>query len=418
MVSFRSSAVCGLPVSLPLSFSTFSWMILCQLFFLFVFTPYFTDGALAKTGIASTTSPNPAIKTAISSVTTSPGQRPVHKNLSPLRPPFPNGPCGGTVVEIPPSETYAVDTHLNGNTLVLPPRTIKVWLPPGFPQRGKKASTNASSSLSKSPPTPSTQTWTTLYCHDGQNAMTDSDSWTGNSWRLMGALTRLMERDLLTVNPSNLIVVMIPSASEQWLGGTVRRRHLEYADGGLAQEAHAHFVAKTLVPYIDNRFWGSTGTTDTTGSAPTHERYLMGSSMGGLASLQLLLEHPDLFSGAACLSPYFTPLSVQSVAEKGESIRDKRVYMDIGGDMGETRVPFLDLLDHVAASELRFQNPGYFWLDTQLQPTVSAMKTVMKQKGFSDMLYHEEPGGRHNERAWAQRIDLPLLHLFGKRYAD
>ena len=32
--------------------------------------------------------------------------------------------------------------------------------------------------------------------------------------------------------------------------------------------------------------------------------------------------------------------------------------------------------------------------------------------------YEKFPGGRHNERAWAQRIHRPLLHLYGKLNDD
>ena len=32
--------------------------------------------------------------------------------------------------------------------------------------------------------------------------------------------------------------------------------------------------------------------------------------------------------------------------------------------------------------------------------------------------YEQFPGGRHNERAWAQRIHRPLLHLYGKLNDD
>ena len=86
--------------------------------------------------------------------------------------------------------------------------------------------------------------------------------------------------------------------------------------------------------------------------------------------------------------------------------------MDIGGDIGDEKVPFLDLLDHV--TQEHWWNPGYFWLDTQLQPAVEAMKWTLEMAGVN-VDYQQVAGGRHNERAWSQRIDLPLLHLLGKK---
>lgn len=281
------------------------------------------------------------------------------------------------MVTIPARDTYGIDTKLSGNQMILPPRAIDVWLPPDF----------STTSEEKHP---------VLLCHDGQNAMSDTSSWTGASWRMIGALTELADRQLLrTPTP---VVVMLPSAEGDFVPG-IRRRHLEYAGDGPFCEAHADFVVSTIKPLIQNRF----GTSD--------EMYAIGSSMGGQASLQLLLRYPNAFQGAACLSPYFEPSTLASVVTNTAVLQSKRLYMDIGGDMGDEKVPVFDLMDHVTPEH--WWNPGYWWLDSQLQTGVEVMKTALNLAKI-DFMFHEEPGGRHNERAWAKRIDLPLLHLFGK----
>jgi len=296
-------------------------------------------------------------------------------------PPFPNGPCGGRVITIPPEDTYGVDLNLAsiniGGDLVMPPRPIHVWLPPGY-EGGRE----------KHP---------VLYCHDGQNAIQDSWSWTGASWRMAGALTRLAEHGL--ISETIPIVVLLESAEGDIFPG-VRRRHLEYGDVNIPfAQAHADFVAKTVKPLIDNQF-----RTNAT------ESYAIGSSLGGQASLHLLLRHPDLFRGAACLSPAFGPFTLNEVKQKSaECLRTKKLYLDIGGDFGDSKVPLLDVMDHMTSKH--WWNPGYFWLDTQLQMGVDAMKDALNKIG-AEYCYEAIPGGRHNERAWAQRIDKPLLHLF------
>lgn len=55
----------------------------------------------------------------------------------------------------------------------------------------------------------------------------------------------------------------------------------------------------------------------------------------------------------------------------------------------------------------------YWWLDTSLQPMIDAVRFALDQAGVK-YRYEKFPGGRHNERAWAQRIHRPLLHLYGK----
>lgn len=73
-----------------------------------------------------------------------------------LQPPFPDGLNGGQIVNLPPSQHY--DLHEYGNSFILPPREISVWLPPDY---------------EKFP----AMKFPVLYVHDGQNAMEDSSSW-------------------------------------------------------------------------------------------------------------------------------------------------------------------------------------------------------------------------------------------------
>ena len=98
---------------------------------------------------------------------------------------------------------------------------------------------------------------------------------------------------------------------------------------------------------------------------------------------------------------------ILDVAVNGRQIveRNVRLYIDNGGDTEDVQVPLFDPADGA--------NPGYWWLDTQLRPGVDAMHASLKLHGV-DVLYKVFPGGRHNERAWGQRVELPLRHLLGK----
>ena len=88
--------------------------------------------------------------------------------------------------------------------------------------------------------------------------------------------------------------------------------------------------------------------------------------------MNLILRHPDLFQSAACLSPYFAPDSIAAVGLLSNGkLTSKRIYMDIGGDVEDTKVPLLDVMDHLTPQH--WWNPGYFWLDTSLRPTADAM---------------------------------------------
>merc|ERR1712071_570475 len=139
--------------------------------------------------------------------------------------------------------------------------------------------------------------------------------------------------------------------------------------------------------------------------------------------------HGDLFGGVACLSPCFQPGTLASVMSMMASnammggrnnvkdsknvLYNKKIYMDNGGDVDDKKVPLFDVMDHVTS--VHWWNPGYWWLDTQLQPSVEVMKMaldLLKEKHLIDFEWERVPGARHNERAWASRIQKPLLHLF------
>ena len=132
--------------------------------------------------------------------------------------------------------------------------------------------------------------------------------------------------------------------------------------------------------------------------------------MGGQASLHLLLRHPTLFGNAACLSPAFQPSILTAVATMDgggprnededdassnvatvASFRDSTIYIDNGGDVDDIKVPFLDLQDHL--SKEHWWNPGYWWLDSQLQPGIDAMKLAFDVKGIP-YIYKRFAGGR------------------------
>ena len=296
------------------------------------------------------------------------------------QPRFPDGPGDGTLIDY--DEKFQVtrkDETGIFNSLkkfLVPDRAIKVWLPPGYFDDSNIA-----------------KTYPVIYCHDGQNAINDEDSWTGNSFRLAGALTELIRNnDKGFINEP--IVVLIPSASEDFIPG-IKRRHLEYGDG-IFGELYVDSLVKNLKPQIDKSFRTKNGADHT---------FSIGSSLGGQISYLSVMRYPDIFGGAAGLSPCFQAGLLTQVLLEGQKLKGKRLYLDNGGDVGDIRVPLIDPLDHISN-----WNPGYFWLDSQLQPGIDAIRGALSFHNISHE-YCRYPGGRHNEREWSRRIDKALLHL-------
>lgn len=154
-------------------------------------------------------------------------------------------------------------------------------------------------------------------------------------------------------------------------------------------QAHGHFVANVLHPYVMNRFRVKEGPDYT---------FSIGSSLGGQASLQLVLRYPHLFGGAACLSPCFQAGTiaatvgnlVQQNGDNHKSLCSKTIYLDNGGDTDDTRVPVFDIMDHFTMNE-NWMNPGFFWLDTQLQPAIDAVCWAL-ERGNVKFKYQKYPG--------------------------
>lgn len=268
--------------------------------------------------------------------------------------------------------------------LALPERAVRVWLPPGYDGERR---------------------FPVLYVHDGQHVMSPSVS---RSWALGETLSRLIAAGDI----SSPVVVMIDSVGANQPGDAgpdfypiVRRRWLEYADANPFGDAYLAYVCDTLKPAIDAQF--------RTLAAPEHTS-AMGSSMGGLAAFLALWRRPEVFGNALCFSPVFQGPLVADVAlraagrlaaaQRGSARDGPRLYIDNGGDTAARRVPLIEPADGADA--------GWWWLDTQLQPGVDAMRTALRLRGV-DFDYHREPGGRHNERAWGRRAERPLRYLYG-----
>jgi len=261
--------------------------------------------------------------------------------------------------------------------VLLPDRGIRVWLPPGYDDDALRQ-----------------KRLPTLYVHDGEGIMRKGP----NTWGLDGTLSRLIAAGEVEAP----IVVMIDSTGQDGLNAgpapIVRRRWLEYGGYPLLGERYLSFVADELKPAIDRRF--------RTLAAPEHT-HTMGSSMGGLCAFLSVWERPDVFGGAACLSPVFqAPLLADVALNGGRRLKGTRLYIDNGGDTPERKVPIVDLDDG--------PDPGWWWLDTNLQPGVDAMCAALTLQRV-DFSYFREPGGRHNERAWGARCERPLRHLLSGR---
>lgn len=222
-----------------------------------------------------------------------------------------------------------------------------------------------------------------LYMQDGQNVFDPAAPYGG--WQVERTADRLIAQGAIR----KLIVVA--------LSNTLRRSY-EYThtedciapgtlEGGGAAD-YADFVVNEVKPLIDRRYRTLAGRSDTA---------ILGSSFGGLISLWIGLEYPQVFRNAGGMSTTANwgrfceqnPRIAEVATQKGKL--DLLVYIDSGGGLGPSGI---DADSYGANVELRHTLEG------------------LGYSSGTDLLYVWAPGALHNEAAWRDRVENPLRFWF------
>ncbi len=266
--------------------------------------------------------------------------------------------------------TGHINRHADFASRYVAPRHVDVWCPYGVAA-------------------PSATRYPVIYMHDGQNLFDPALSFIGVDWGMDEAMTRLI-RD--TGHPG-AIVVGIWNSPLRWReymphkplatpsGRRLLPRFIEQAGGEPLSSEYLRFIVEELKPFIDQNY--------PTLPEPGHT-LVMGSSMGGLISLYALIEYPDVFGGAGCLSTHW-PI----------------------GD--EFMVTFLGKSLPMAGQHRLYFDHGTETLDHDYEPYQRLMDNFVRASGYEagrDWLTRKFGGAEHSERAWRARISIPLAFLF------
>ena len=237
-----------------------------------------------------------------------------------------------------------------------------------------------------------------LYMHDGQMLFDASSTWNKQAWNVHLALARLLREgrvaDTLVVGIHNngkfRHSEYFPQRFLATVGEPFRSKFTaEMLQGKPQSDNYLRFIVEELKPEIDRRYATRPGRENT---------FLMGSSMGGLISVYAMNEYPQVFGGAAGLSiawigtgaPNFElPLAgFNYLREHLAPPAGHRLYMDHGTtEMDEWYGRYQRFVDEIV------RDRGY--------TAANSMSRVFEGTG-------------HNEKAWAERLEIPLLFLLGK----
>ena len=232
-------------------------------------------------------------------------------------------------------------------------REITVYLPAGYDEREELR-------------------YPVLYMQDGQNLFDAHRAYVpGNHWRLQEAADAAIgER---TARP--MIIVGVDHAGPARIDEYTPVKDRKHDNGGGRAAEYARFLIEELKAAIDERFRTLAGAEDTA---------VGGSSLGGLVSLHLALKHPDVFRGAAVMSPsiWWSDRAILAEVDAYDA-PPPRMWLDIGGREGvEALNDARTLRDRIAA------------------------------KGWPAFQFYEDRRGDHSERAWARRARQALEFLF------
>ncbi|MEM1095467.1 MAG: alpha/beta hydrolase-fold protein [Bacteroidota bacterium] len=248
-------------------------------------------------------------------------------------------------------------------------RNVDVWLPVGYD--------------------PHAHPYPLIIAQDGQNLFIPSESFVGIDWGVDEMMHHLISagevRPAVVVGVWNSSKRLQEYMPEQPLAP--HRYHKMKASfakrfGGVpCSDAYLWQLINRVIPFVEAEY---------NVTSESSERFLMGSSMGGLISLYGLCQYSDHFGGAACLSTSLTII--------GEALHD---YIDASSlDPNRHRV----YLDYGVEGE----TPAY-------ERAMQRLERQFKHRGYREgqLEVVEEPGAPHSEAAWRGRLDRPLRFLLG-----
>ncbi len=227
-------------------------------------------------------------------------------------------------------------------------RDIIVWLPPSYNTSFKR--------------------YPVLYVHDGQNLFNPQTAFIGVDWRIDETVTALIHKRKIR----EVIVVGIYNSKD---------RLEEYNFFTPKGKQYTNFIVRELKSFIDENYRTIKNRENT---------MVMGSSLGGLFSFQLIWYMSNIFGAAACLSSSFwvdNKKMINEVTSESKPSFPVSIYLDCGSEEKE-------LID-----------------DNKL------IMRKLKEVGFvesKDLMTHIEENGKHTESHWAKRLNIPLEFILRK----
>jgi predicted alpha/beta superfamily hydrolase len=263
------------------------------------------------------------------------------------------------------------------------PRTVRICLPPSYHVQPNRR-------------------YPVLYLHDGQNVFSSAGTnicfgW--GSWEIDKTVDALCGGTKM----QEIILVAVDNSFARYEEYCGRHRSAE-TKGNTAFENYTAFLVQELKPKIDSTYRTRPDPADTG---------VMGSSLGGICSMVLAWDQPEVFGRAASLSGAFqvdgTNFLLNVLRPHRGKAKPTRLYLDsgvidfTGGDDGQK-------LTAAVVEEYRrigWGNGLMHYVDAK--PLTLA---ELKEAGLRRDKWTEAQTSQHNEFYWRLRTQRALTFLF------
>ena len=258
------------------------------------------------------------------------------------------------------SPAGTIQPHPAFPSRIVAPRDVHVYLPPGYERE-----------ISRRYPV--------LYLQDGQNVFETGDM--GAGWRVNETADALIEAG--RIEPFIVVAVSNTKARRDEYTPTAiewKVANGPISKGGGKANLYGRFLIEELKPFIDRTYRTRPDAASTA---------IGGASLGGLVSVWLALQLPNVFSSVLAVSPtvwWDNSVILTKIAALPRPA-PVRIWVDIGTLEGENAVS--------GARELRDALAAKGW------------------KRGTDFEYVEQEGGRHDETSWGSRVPGMLTFLYG-----
>ncbi len=227
-----------------------------------------------------------------------------------------------------------------------------------------------------------------IYMNDGNNLFYPEQSFAGVHWAVDSTIENLSHKGLI----DEVIVVGIHNTMQRSYEYTWQEMKFRTQSQGGGGSKYAKFIIEELKPFIDQKYRTLKDRNNTA---------IIGSSLGGLISLYLGINHPETFSKLGVISPSLWWNYGTAIKDADNLRNDMQIWLDMGVNEGKCN-----------CGKCTPQKEDYHLTNLR------SLKKLLSEKGFKEGVnlgYFEDEHGSHNESSWARRLHLPLRFFFGKK---